>query len=107
MRQKKVVLWGAGSKGVAFLSMLNVHNEIEYAVDINPYKKGTYMAGTGHQIVGPEILKGYRPDIVIVMNPIYSREIRETLRGMGLDKTELLTVNLDQRQEHEEANRAS
>ncbi|HWR26611.1 MAG TPA: class I SAM-dependent methyltransferase [candidate division Zixibacteria bacterium] len=78
----RVVLWGGGSKGVAFLTTLNVQSEVEYVVDINPIKHGTYMAGTGQKIVAPEFLKQYQPDIVIVMNEIYIKEIQETLDRM-------------------------
>ena len=86
MRQtgRRAVIWGAGSKGVAFLTTLHIEDEIEYAVDINPYKHGTYMAGTGQEIVGPEFLKEYRPDVVIVMNPIYCHEIQQDLNRMGV-----------------------
>ena len=94
-QKKRVVLWGAGSKGVAFLTRLKIHNEIEYTVDVNPHKHGTYMAGTGHLIVGPGVLKGYKPDVVIVMNPVYLTEIRHDLNQMGLHQTELISVNLD------------
>jgi hypothetical protein len=60
-------------------------------VDINPYKHGTYMAGTGQEIVGPEFLRAYRPDVVIVMNPIYCNEIQRDLDGMGIT-AELMPV---------------
>jgi SAM-dependent methyltransferase len=88
---RRAVIWGAGSKGVAFLTTLNVQDEIEYAVDVNPYKHGTYMAGTGQEIVGPEFLRAYRPDVVIVMNPIYCNEIQRDLDGMGIT-AELMPV---------------
>ncbi|MGR9115418.1 MAG: class I SAM-dependent methyltransferase [Gammaproteobacteria bacterium] len=81
---KKVVLWGSGSKGVSFLTTLKVPDELQYVVDINPYRKGYFMSGTGHQIVGPEFLKDYQPDIVIVMNGIYCNEIGNDLGKMGL-----------------------
>ena len=81
---RRVVLWGGGSKGVAFLTTLNILDEVEYVVDINPKKNGTYMAGTGQKVVAPEFLKQYKPDIVIVMNPIYRNEIQETLDKMGI-----------------------
>ena len=79
---RRTVLWGAGSKGVAFLTTLDIRHEIEYAVDINSYKHGTFMAGTGQQIVAPEFLKEYSPDVVIVMNPIYCDEIQRELSRM-------------------------
>lgn len=81
---KKAVIWGGGSKGVAFLTKLNVRDQIQYAVDINPYKHGTFMAGTGQEIVSPKFLQTYRPDIVIVMNPIYCDEIRGDLKTLGV-----------------------
>jgi len=88
---RRAVIWGSGSKGVAFLTTLNIKDEIEYAVDINPYKHGTYMAGTGQEIVGPEFLREYRPDVVIVMNPIYCNEIQQDLDRMGVT-AELMPV---------------
>lgn len=81
---RRVVLWGGGSKGVAYLTTLNILKEIEYVVDINPNKNGTYMAGTGQKIVSPEFLKQYKPDIILVMNPIYCEEIQETIDKMGI-----------------------
>lgn len=81
---KKVVLWGSGSKGVSFLTTLDVGDQIEYVVDINPHRQGYYMSGTGQKIVGPEFLKKYRPDTVVIMNPIYRNEISKDLSGLGL-----------------------
>ena len=81
---RRVVLWGGGSKGVAFLTTLNILKEVEYVVDINPKKNGTYMAGTGQRIIAPEFLIEYKPDTVIVMNPIYCNEIQETLDRLGI-----------------------
>ncbi len=80
----KVVIWGSGSKGVAFLTSLKNQELIQYGVDINPYKFGTYLAGTGQEIVGPEFLKIYQPDIVIVMNPVYMKEIENDLLKLNL-----------------------
>ncbi|MBB65406.1 MAG: SAM-dependent methyltransferase [Waddliaceae bacterium] len=83
-KQLKAVIWGGGSKGVAFLSRLGIHDEISYAVDVNPYKDGKYMAGTGQRIVSPSFLAEYKPDIVIIMNPIYHNEIESMLNEMNL-----------------------
>ncbi len=88
---RKTVLWGSGSKAVAFLTTLGVTDEIEYVVDINPNKHGTFMAGTGHEIVGPSFLKIYEPDVVIIMNPVYTEEISSQLAELGLSP-EIKTV---------------
>lgn len=88
----RVVLWGGGSKSVAFLTTLRVIHEIRYVVDENPYRQNTYIAGTGQQIVSPAFLKEYGPDIVIVMNPVYNDEIRQSLLSMNLSP-DLISVN--------------
>ena len=81
---KRAVLWGGGSKAVAFLTTLGVGDEIAGAVDINPYKHGTFLARTGHPILSPDDLIQIRPDVVIVMNPIYREEITRDLTARGL-----------------------
>ncbi len=88
---KKMVVWGVGSKGVMFLNTLPSRDKIAYVVDINPRKRGMYVAGSGQQIVPPEFLSDYQPDTVIIMNPIYMQEIQQTIAGLGI-KAELLAV---------------
>lgn len=88
---KRVVIWGAGSKGVAFLTTLGVDDGLACAIDINPHKHGFFMPGTGHEVVSPASLTEARPDVVVVMNEIYEDEIRRDLEEMGLTP-ELLSV---------------
>jgi hypothetical protein len=89
---KKTVLWGGGSKAVAFLTTLGLTDGIDYAVDLNPNRAGTFIAGTGQQIVAPAFLKDYQPDAIIVMSPIYLPEITAELDALGVRPAELLTV---------------
>lgn len=81
---KKVVLWGSGSKAVAFLTTLQTEGLVQKVVDINPYRQGYCMPATGQQIVGPSALVEYRPDVVVVMNRIYTEEISRDLADLGL-----------------------
>ena len=90
---RRVVLWGGGSKAVAFLTTLGIQSEVLYVVDVNPYKHKTFLAGTGHPIVAPGFLSEQPPDVVIIMNPIYREEIQRSLYGLGLTP-ELLDVNV-------------
>jgi hypothetical protein len=92
--KKRVVVWGGGSKCVSFLNTLHVQDEIEYIVDINPLKENTFLAGTGHRIVGSGFLSTYQPDVVIVMNPIYSAEIGRELEAKQL-YPEIVPINDD------------
>ncbi len=82
---RRGVLWGAGSKGVTFANLLDLGGKIPYMVDISPKKEGSYIAGSGQKVVPPHFLAAYRPDLVIVMNAIYEKEIREIVRKMGID----------------------
>ena len=89
---RRIVLWGGGSKAVSFLTTLGLSlDSIEYVVDINPNKSGTFMAGTGQKIVAPQFLQTYQPDVVIIMNPIYRDEIGRDLQNMGLSP-QIMTV---------------
>jgi len=88
---RRAVVWGAGSKGVMFLNLFKESPVLDYAVDINPKKQGKYIPGSGHKIVADEALKETRPDVVLVMNPLYMREIAKRLADLGV-RAELLTV---------------
>jgi SAM-dependent methyltransferase len=82
---KRIVLWGSGSKAVGFIVTLGFDEEIEYVVDVNPHKQGKFMPGVAQQIVAPSFLRHYRPDCVIIMNPVYKREIHDQLASMALE----------------------
>lgn len=81
---QRIVLWGAGSKAVAFLCALDLREEVSHAVDINPYKAGTFLAKTGQPIVAPSSLELLRPDHVVIMNPVYASEISANLSKIGI-----------------------
>jgi hypothetical protein len=81
---EKVVIWSALSKAVAFLTTLKIGNAIEYATDINPQRHGKFLPITGQQIMPPEFLREYKPDHIILMNPIYTAEVQKDLDKMGL-----------------------
>jgi hypothetical protein len=85
----RTVLWGSGSKAVAFLSAIGAEADIEYLIDVNPYRWGKFVPGCGKQIMPPEFLSQYQPDLVIAMNPIYAHEIAQGLQALGCRKAEL------------------
>ncbi len=89
--RRRAVIWGSGSKCVAFLSTLGVLDEVACVVDINPHRHGKFLAGSGKQILPPDALCEYKPDMVIVMNPVYAGEIRQSLQEMDLNP-EMVTL---------------
>ena len=84
LANQRVVVWGAGSKGVTFLNTLKVREGVDFLVDLNPHKHGMYVPGTGQRIMPPDFLKKYRPDMVIVMNPIYLGEIQGLMKQLDV-----------------------
>ncbi|MFB3894208.1 MAG: class I SAM-dependent methyltransferase [Phycisphaerae bacterium] len=90
--RKRLVLWGAGSKGVTFLNTMNVSPTVApFVVDVNPRKHGCYVAGAGQRVIAPDALREYRPEVVILTNPVYRREVAESLRRLGVDARLLQT----------------
>lgn len=81
---QRVAIWGGGSKGVSFLTTNGLGPEVAQVIDINPFKQGKFLPGTGHRVSAPETLAAAPPDMVIVMNPVYLPEIGAQLAGMGL-----------------------
>lgn len=81
---RKTVIWGGGSKGVTFLNVIQNSHLILYVVDINPYKKGRFVPGTGQKIVPPEFLANYEPDIIFVMNPNYLKEVQTWVHQLNI-----------------------
>lgn len=83
-RGKRVVLWGSGSKGTMFLNTVDKAGTVSHAVDINPRKWGTYVAGTGRPIVSPGLIGRYKPDYIVLTNPNYLEEIKAEVAAMGV-----------------------
>ena len=83
-QSKRVAVWGAGAKGAMFLNAFRDFNSLEYIVDANPHKCGLYVPGTGQEVVRPEFLKQYRPDVLLIVNPNYREEISREVSALGI-----------------------
>lgn len=81
---RKPVLWGAGSKCVAFLTTARLEQEIDVVVDINPHKQGRFLPATGHAVISPKELRQYQPGVIVVMNPIYLDEVQRQIDQLGI-----------------------
>ena len=88
---KKITTWGSGGKGNSFLNLLNTDGLVRYVVDINPERQGKFIPGSAQMIVGPSFLAEYRPDVIIITNPIYEQEIRQQVSALGVS-CEFMTV---------------
>jgi SAM-dependent methyltransferase len=94
-RGHRIAIWGSGSKCVSLISSLGLSGglgaEPVAVVDINPHKHGKYLAGSGLEIISPDALRSLRPDVVLVMNSIYTDEVRHDLAARSL-RPELIAL---------------
>jgi hypothetical protein len=91
---QRVVVWGAGSKGSAFLVGLGeMATAVDRVIDINPHLDGKYIAGTGHRIVAPAELARLHSDLVVVMNPVYVNEISAVVAELS-PGTEVVAIGM-------------
>jgi FlaA1/EpsC-like NDP-sugar epimerase len=90
-RGARPVLWGAGSRGVQFLTFADADRRLAAVVDVNPRKWGRHLPVTAHRVQAPEVLSTLRPQAVIITNPSYRPEIATHLQRLGVD-AELLVA---------------
>lgn len=79
----KIAAWGAGARGVSFFNLYKLNDLVTYVVDINEKRQGKFIPGSGQEIVSPEYLKTYQPDLIIITNPSYAEEIKAQARALG------------------------
>lgn len=79
------VLWGAGSRGVQFLTLADRERALAAVVDLNPRKWGRYLPVTAHRVDAPDLLSSLKPRVVIITNPAYRQEIAADLLRLGVD----------------------
>ncbi len=83
-RGHRLAVWGVGSKGTTFLNVVAGGDRVGCVVDVNRRKHGRHVPGTGQRVAPPSELRSYRPDVVLVMNPLYTDEVRGTMRELGV-----------------------
>ncbi len=81
----KTIAWGAGARAVTFFNLFDLEKEIPVIVDINNKRHGKYLPGSGHEIVAPEFIIDYAPDLVLITNPTYAEEIKTQVKELGIN----------------------
>ncbi|MEM7763818.1 MAG: class I SAM-dependent methyltransferase [Pseudomonadota bacterium] len=77
---KKVVGYGAPGKGNTLLNYCGVQKDfLEFTVDRNPYKQGTYTPGTHIPILAPEVIADAKPDYIFILPWNLKEEITQSL----------------------------
>ena len=81
----KTIAWGAGARAVTFFNLFDIIEEVPYIVDININRHGKYLPGSAQEIVAPEFVISYQPELVIITNPTYANEIIGQIETLGIN----------------------
>ncbi len=82
---KNAVVWGAGTRGTMFCNRVDPHAQlIAGVVDRNPGKHNRFLPITGHRVLAPADLTEIQPDLVILTNPSYVKEIAAEVASLGI-----------------------
>jgi len=80
---KQVVGYGAPGKGNTLLNFCGIRQDfLDYTVDRNPHKKGTYTPGTRIPIHDPSRIFETRPDYVLILPWNLTKEITTSMAAI-------------------------
>ena len=80
---KRVVGYGAPGKGNTLLNYCGIREDfLDYTVDRNPHKQGTYTPGTRIPIHEPSKIFETKPDFVLILPWNLTSEITKDMAGI-------------------------
>jgi 2-polyprenyl-3-methyl-5-hydroxy-6-metoxy-1,4-benzoquinol methylase len=83
--QYNIALWGAGMRGINFLSHFSALKNLALVIDINPLRQGKYLPKSGFQVSAPEALKEQKVEVILISNATYQKEIMAQAKALGFD----------------------
>lgn len=93
---RKIAVWGAGSRGVTFLTVLcRERNFFDYVVDSDPNKKMLYIPVLGIQVFNPDIIAENPVDYILITAYTYFDEICSTLSKFRKNGLKIIKVYPD------------
>jgi hypothetical protein len=88
-----IVIWQAAAKTVGLSSWLGPDAPFACAVDLNTRRHGFFLPPFGIAIRAPADLTGIQPRHVVLMNPVYEKEVGAELVRLGVTGTHLQTID--------------
>jgi 2-polyprenyl-3-methyl-5-hydroxy-6-metoxy-1,4-benzoquinol methylase len=83
-KKKSIVGYGAPGKGNTLLNYCGIRSDfLDYTVDRNTYKQGTFLPGTHIPIFDPDKIKETRPDYVFILPWNIKEEIMTQMSHIG------------------------
>ncbi len=79
-----LLLWQGAAKTVGLLAALPDISAIDSAIDLSPARHDGFLPGSGLPVYGPARLPQIRPGVIVLMNPVYLKEVRACIESFGL-----------------------
>lgn len=90
-RSARVAIWGGTGKAAAFIHQFGADAErFPLVVDSDPDKAGTFVPGTGQEIVFRDVLKTQPADVVIIPTQWRAKDIVAEMNREGISATQVL-----------------
>ena len=88
---KRVAIWGGTGKAAAFMHQFGADAErFPLVVDSDPDKAGTFVPGTGQEIVFRDVLKTQPADVVIIPTQWRAKDIVAEMTREGISAKQVL-----------------
>jgi len=79
---KKIVVWGAGGKGISLLSTCDISSRnVLFIIDSDPHKANKYTPGSHILIKSPKMVNFKTIDLIIISAVMYENEIINDLKN--------------------------
>jgi SAM-dependent methyltransferase len=81
-KNKKIAVWGAGGKGIAFLSLCGIKeiDNILFVIDSDANKWDKYTPGSGLLVMPPRKVDFKKIDLILISAVMYQKEIIKDIR---------------------------
>ncbi|MDR3535014.1 MAG: methyltransferase domain-containing protein [Acetobacteraceae bacterium] len=88
---RRVAIWGGTGKAAAFINLFNADaRRFPLVVDSDLGKTGTFVPGTGQEIVFRDVLKTHPADVVIIPSQWRARDIIAEMARESIDAGQVL-----------------
>ena len=65
---KRIVGYGAPAKGNTLLNFCGIGTDfLDFTVDISPHKQGLMLPGSRVPVYGPEVIRDFKPDYILIL----------------------------------------
>lgn len=90
---KKIAVWCAGHFAFTVLAMIERPGDVDYIIDNAEFKKNKYSPATHILIKGPEYFQEHPVDVIMILGPMYVKEIVEEIHTKCAKDVTITTVD--------------